>query len=70
MLTPFQSCGIYRLKHLVCRAKGTLPGSLLSNREIGMLSVRAYEHREAAIAGGLTHRNRGLAVLVRSYRFV
>ncbi len=29
----------------------------------------AHEHREAAMASFLTHRHRGLAVLVRSYRY-
>ncbi len=32
-------------------------------------SVGAHEHREAAMASCLIHRYRGLAVLVRSYRF-
>ena len=35
---------------------------------VGMRQSVANEHREAAIAVGLTHRHRGLAVLVRSYR--
>jgi hypothetical protein len=30
--------------------------------------VEAHEHRKAAIAFCLTHRYRGLAVLVRSYK--
>jgi len=33
-------------------------------------SVGAHEHREAAIAVCLTHRHRGLALLVRSYRVI
>jgi hypothetical protein len=35
---------------------------------LGTRYVGTHEQSEAAIAVGLTHRHRGLAVLVRSYR--